>query len=342
MRAKNHSYLHKIIDCKEFVDRSLFPAVVDLSSSSVTDISKQQQQGTLAAGALVRSFKCRCTYFRLNDNCNSGPVAPQYDMSSGGTGLANNLLPTENDPTMTLGGNVYDTDDEAYVNYIEDEEEVINANNKNPNSVKECLVAYMGMAIKGHNLVFKQWVSEDHCLNLCLSTSKRNGLAFDCKSFEHWQTDCSLFQSSPASNETTNVPRLCAASAHQHQGHDKTQVLSHRFHQDAFYANHRHHRQNGEDWHSLSSAGAGMSRSQRAINKIEYCVLSNISRSMAGRDFAENNAVTYYEILCKSKPVFFFNFIGFFVNVETQTKICEFIQKNVGRSPEGKTLQKRN
>ena len=48
-----------------------------------------------------------------------------------------------------------------------------------------------GMAIKGSNLVYKQWISREDCFNLCLKTNRKYGDFFDCKSFEHWHSECS-------------------------------------------------------------------------------------------------------------------------------------------------------
>jgi hypothetical protein len=258
MRAKNYTYLHKIMSCVEF---------------NATAGLNESQEKLRVRLAQSRAFKCTCTYFRPNDNCNSAPMIGQYD-------AATYVPPTPPPPPSQdedAGSNnaAYDADDETYLNYL-DEEEVLSANNKNPNSKKECLVAYMGMAVKGYNLAYKQWVSEEHCFNLCLSTTKRNGYSFDCKSFEHWQTDCTGQPRVYHPNETF-VPRICSQSGHGNNEENNVSTLS-------------------------AARSSTLSRGLRAINKIEYCVLSNQSRSTAGDDFTENSAVTYYEILCKSKP----------------------------------------
>lgn len=122
-----------------------------------------------------------------------------------------------------------------------------------------CLIASVGMAVKGYNLIYKQWVNKENCFNLCLGTTVKNGFNFDCKSFEHWHGDCT--------GHTAESP--CASFSNDHG-------LARR--------NHRHHNLN----------------SKRATTKLDYCVLSNQTIKTAGYDFTENNAVTYYEILCGS------------------------------------------
>lgn len=129
----------------------------------------------------------------------------------------------------------------------------------------DCLLVYVGMAVKGYNLIYRQWISKENCLDLCLSTTRKNGYNFDCKSFEHWHGDCT-------SNETSS--KVCASFSQNENG------LSRR--------NHRHHNLK----HSI--------RNKRAIPKLDYCVLSNQTIKSAGTDFAQNNAVTYYELLCQS------------------------------------------
>jgi hypothetical protein len=294
LRAKNHTYLHKIMNCAEF--------------NATAGLDDSQERLLRSRLAHSRAFKCTCTYFRPHDKCSTAATTAQYDSSE--------------DELLTARNNAaYDADEEAYLNYL-DEEEVLSANNKNPNSKKECLVAYMGMAVKGYNLAYKQWVSEEHCFNLCLSTTKRNGFHFDCRSFEHWQTDCATSTSLFHPNETF-VPRICSQQQQQQQTQspetsqqvDGTRTLLHHYRMHGQVANHRHHRHNGYEgeqettilpatsW-SSSARPSTLSRGSRAISKIEYCVLSNQSRGTAGDDFAENSAVTYYELLCKRK----FNF----------------------------------
>ena len=272
LRSKNTTNLHKILNCIEFNETQQF-----FESANRNPY-------------LHRSYKCRCRYFRPNDNGH-----PILDGSGHG------------DEGYESALNSYDFD-ESYLNYMAEEEiKNVGANNENTVPTNECLVAYIGMAVKGHNLIYKQWINEENCFNLCLSTTKKNGYDFDCKSFEHWQSDCSS-SSSAQQSSSTFVPRICTLMNENAAANDAR-------HQAAFARNHRNHRHHNQNdpylsptapteisfLHNMPSVLPALPRSHRAVNKIEYCVLSNQSISTAGKDFTENNAVTYYEILCKRK-----------------------------------------
>lgn len=61
------------------------------------------------------------------------------------------------------------------------------------------------MAIRGSNLIHRQWHGKENCFNLCLQTNIKNGDPFNCKSFEHWHRECSP--------TNTNDDQICASFA---------------------------------------------------------------------------------------------------------------------------------
>lgn len=141
---------------------------------------------------------------------------------------------------------------------------------KDPLSIQsinnECLNVHVGMAIRGHNLLHRQWINKEHCFNLCLTTNIKNGHLFNCRSFEHWHRDCN------PSNQHDQHDSICASFIENEENTD----LHHAFH-------YHHNKKN------------------RAV-KLDICVLSNQTVKTSGDDFAPNNAVTYYELIC-NKPV---------------------------------------
>ncbi len=128
----------------------------------------------------------------------------------------------------------------------------------------ECLNVHVGYAIRGHNLIHRQWVNKEHCFNLCLTTNTNNGDSFNCRSFEHWHRDC---------GPTQNDDSICA-SFNENEEFPMEPT--------------KHHYKNKK-------------RKQRAA-KLDICVLSNQTIKSSGEYFAPNNAVTYYELAC-NKPM---------------------------------------
>jgi hypothetical protein len=125
------------------------------------------------------------------------------------------------------------------------------------------------MSIKGSNLVYNQWVSRENCFNLCLKTNKKYGDSFDCKSFEHWHSECS-YEYLYLNKSNDHSQKKCA------------------------------------DFLNLHSTNMNETKFKRKHQKIDLCVLSNKTISSAGNDFDVNYGVTYYEILCNSKLFFLF------------------------------------
>ncbi|RNA43111.1 uromodulin-like isoform X2 [Brachionus plicatilis] len=76
----------------------------------------------------------------------------------------------------------------------------------------DCLKVYVGMAIKGHNLLYNRWIDKENCINICLNTTVLNGHKFDCKSFEHWHGNCN--QNADSSSSSTQI---CASFDESHK-----------------------------------------------------------------------------------------------------------------------------
>lgn len=74
-----------------------------------------------------------------------------------------------------------------------------NCNRFKNGEIFNCLKVYVGMAIKGHNLLYNRWIDKENCMNICLNTTVNNGHKFNCKSFEHWHGNCTY---SPYSNNS--------------------------------------------------------------------------------------------------------------------------------------------
>jgi hypothetical protein len=128
----------------------------------------------------------------------------------------------------------------------------------------DCLTVHVGMAVRGFNLLHRKWINKEHCFELCLKTKIKNGDSFDCHSFEHWHRDC---------NDNENK---CASFTNDDYDHSE-------YRRDAFYKE--------------KPIDSKIKRSP----KMDICVLSNQTIKSANKDFLPNNAVTYYEITCKSK-----------------------------------------
>lgn len=87
--------------------------------------------------------------------------------------------------------------------------------------VFNCLRVYVGMAIKGHNLLYNRWIDKENCMSICLNTTVNNGHKFDCKSFEHWHGNCSQ-----SADPQSPHYQLCASF-------DRRQKISRRNHQES-------------------------------------------------------------------------------------------------------------
>lgn len=211
------------------------------------------------------SYKCKCKYMKVNENrCNWYSKSANEKFTP---------LSTSNESEQEDGPS---------------------------SSVNECLVVHVGMAIKGYNLIYRQWINKENCFNLCINTTIKNGFNFDCKSFEHWHADCAnqpndLFTKPTDSTEnSTIIPNICASFSNDHG------YLARR--------THRHHNHQSYLADSLTKLNYYNRETRAAAAKIDYCVLSNQTIRSAGKNFALNNAVTYYELLCKRKlKIFDFN-----------------------------------
>lgn len=169
--------------------------------------------------------------------------------------------------------------------------------------IDNCIEVHPGMAVKGFNLVYHQWLNKEHCLNLCLKTTIKNGNTFDCVSFEHWHSDCTyehLFIKTTTT--TTTLPTTenennynYNSNSNQHHGSNLTSKSCNDFTE-----------------HNLNLKGTITHLHEKNLKrtkskKIDLCVLSNQTINTAGNHFEFNYAVTYYEILCNRKCVFIFD-----------------------------------
>lgn len=144
--------------------------------------------------------------------------------------------------------------------------------------------------MKGYNQLYRQWTDKESCFNMCLRTTIRNGAQFDCRSFEHWHRDCpeqaiSLAQVNESStldqltlqSVTPSTTKTCATFSMENDEED-----------------------------NLGGAMARRSRRGRSggeKSRLDFCVLSNQTMKSAGKLFAPNNKVTYYELLCKRRNI---------------------------------------
>ena len=253
--------LHKIIECEKINNTQLF-----------NNNNKN-----------MPSYKCKCKYLRVNEKSCSmfsrNYKYAQHRFENLFIGMKASDFMNEDDELFD-SGNDENNNDENKDN--EEDEENGGVRTKKPtHSTNECLIVHVGMAIKGYNLMYKQWINKENCFNLCLNTTIRNGFSFDCKSFEHWHSDCGTPSGDPnfgGANRTKSA--VCATFV---SSQDKRRYLT-------------------NDMEDESTSRAHLTK--RASNKIDYCVLSNQTIQMAGKNFAENIAVTYYELLCKSKYIF--------------------------------------
>ncbi len=147
----------------------------------------------------------------------------------------------------------------------------------------ECLVAHVGMAVRGHNLLHRKWVDKESCFNLCLRTRVKNGHSFDCRSFEHWHRDCD----SEGNGDQQQSGKMCASfeldgqeKSVGKQRNTENSYLQHKYpFSDEYYKRQR------------------LKNSKRAY-KTDICVLSNQTIDLSPDNFLPNQAVTYYEVLC--------------------------------------------
>ena len=147
------------------------------------------------------------------------------------------------------------------------ENESTHADCKDLRPTFECLHVYPRMAIEGFNLIYHQWVNKEHCFNLCLKTNTLNGDPFDCKSFEHWHDDCS---------EQSHLTTIASSTGvfNEPSTIDPCKEYS-------------------------------SNKNKRQARKKNLCVLSNQTIGLSDELFKPNDAVTYYEIACKSKYIKF-------------------------------------
>ena len=154
----------------------------------------------------------------------------------------------------------------------------------------ECLVAHVGMAINGFNLIYKPWINREHCFNLCLNTNINNGDSFDCRSFEHWKKNCKAqFNTQYDDKNNTHISDLHTNCSSFDDDYDL--ILK----KNPSSNNHRHHK-------NLNEFISHKSDKKRTAGKSsDICVLSDQTIRSPGVEFTPNHGVIYYELLCKSK-----------------------------------------
>lgn len=209
----------------------------------------------------VSSYVCKCRYTKeTRENCSSQQTLPKSI-------LAKNIKQSRVKSFPHQNALAIDVDNvNAYLS-------------ENFSSTKTCLVAYVGMAIKGSNLMYRQWMDKENCFNLCINTTIRNGFNFDCRSFEHWHSKCPYTNIEKENNGSSlNGHKVCASFTNN----------------------------NEQSFNKELSANKNVRREKQNNVKIDYCVLSDQTIVTSGNEFSENNAVTYYEILCESNGYFFF------------------------------------
>ena len=136
-------------------------------------------------GRNVSSFICRCKYARdIKKGCGSS-IMPLVHTSRNDTSKQKTLTKTS---TALVDIDHLTTLDPSLL------------------IVKPCLIAHVGMAVKGFNLMYRHWVNKENCFNLCINTTIKNGFDFDCRSFEHWHSEC-------ASNSATESPTNSSSSS---------------------------------------------------------------------------------------------------------------------------------
>jgi len=138
----------------------------------------------------------------------------------------------------------------------------------------ECLVAHVGMAISGYNLMHRKWVSKEHCFNLCLRTRVKNGHSFDCTSFEHWHRDC---------NEMENKDKICASFA-ENEDIDPIDESSpvRNIYGRSYFKENRHYNTYDVNDHT---------KNKKRATKPDICVLSNQTISISTNNFLPNDKV---------------------------------------------------
>jgi hypothetical protein len=274
--SRKEKSLHKIIECEKL--------------NNTLSFSNNNKY--------MPSYKCKCKYLRVNEkSCSMFSRSYKYAHNRFENlyiGMKASDFMNE-DEELFENANDDNNNDENKDN--EDEEENGEVRSKKASHLtSECLIVHVGMAIKGYNLMYKQWINKENCFNLCLNTTIRNGFSFDCKSFEHWHSDCGSPSGDPSFGSANRTKSAVCATFVSSQ--DKR----------------RHYLKN--DLEDESDNRAYLKK--RASNKIDYCVLSNQTIQMAGKNFAENIAVTYYELLCKSKYNFHFYNMYFISKINPQ------------------------
>ncbi len=148
----------------------------------------------------------------------------------------------------------------------------------------DCLVAHVGMAIRGFNLVHRKWVSKEHCFNLCMRTRLKNGHGFDCTSFEHWHRDC----------KDSGNGKICATFAESEEAElvEGSSPVREAYGRSYFKQNRYYYTDEVEEKRKQM-------KNRKRASKPDICVLSNQTISISMNNFLPNDKVTYYEIVCK-------------------------------------------
>lgn len=135
--------------------------------------------------------------------------------------------------------------------------------------------------------MYRKWVSKENCFNLCMRTRISNGHSFDCASFEHWHRDCD--SRGPDDKENQICASFTETERNKQASTNQIQYNRNYFKQNRYY---------------YKSEQKTSRYNKKRASKTDICVLSNQTISLAGSNFLPNDAVTYYEILCKSKLKF--------------------------------------
>jgi hypothetical protein len=273
-------HLHKIFECSRVADSTFYKSHYSSLSKPLYSSNNNNNNNNINN---VTSYICKCKYAKeTKTNCSVAHVIAKHVKPSSKQ-MKDKLvkkLPHRR-KTNTLAIDVDNVNVYLSTNYSM--------------ITRPCLIVHVGMAIKGSNLMFRQWTGKENCFNLCLNTTIRNGFAFDCRSFEHWHSECPYTQQQHDQSQYANGDDG-DASTFQSTKLTQSRKVCASFNND-----------NEETYSAIIAAkkrsnnnNNNNKRNGRSYVKIDYCVLSDMTIMTAGNDFTSNNAVTYYELLCQS------------------------------------------
>jgi len=282
-------HLHKIFECSRVADSTFY-------KSHYSSISRP-----IYSNNNITSYICKCKFAKeTKSNCSVAPPSPPPPPS---LVTAKHALPSQKQ--MMKDKLVKKLPHRRKTNALAIDVDNVNVYLSTNYSMqtRPCLIVHVGMAIKGSNLMFHQWTGKENCFNLCINTTIRNGFSFDCRSFEHWHSECPYtqqqqqqqqHQSQYANDGDDDFGDAAAGSTFQSTKMAQSRKVCASFNND-----------NEETYSTIIAAKKrsknNNNRNGRSYVKIDYCVLSDMTIMTAGNDFTSNNAVTYYELLCQSK-----------------------------------------